>query len=331
MGSRNARVLTLGETMVLLDPLDDERPYAGQRLQLRIGGSESNLAIALARLGTSVVWVSRLGADPFGDVIESTLKKENVEVVAPRDRSAPTGLFYKWREDGRSRNIYYRQGSAASGLSPVDVPPELLAGCDLVHLTGITTAISSTARSLVLDVAQRAQDAKIPVLFDPNYRPALWSSGETAFEAHRELLGNVTWYLCGLDEACALLGTRDSTSTIAAMDAVGITRAVIRIGEEGAVVRQAGELLQIPLARATSVVDEVGAGDGFTAGFAYGLLRGWSPEACTLAGNLIAARALAGTGDWETFPTRAKFEADLAAARSASVGDSPGNRPEGTP
>lgn len=312
-------VLTVGETMVLLDPLDDELPHAGQRLQLRIGGAESNLAIALARLGASVVWVSRLGADPFGDVIESTLREEGVEVVAPRDAAAPTGLFYKWREDGRSRNVYYRQGSAAGGLAPADVPDEFLARSNLVHLTGITTAISPSARALVIDVARRARAAGVPVLFDPNYRPALWGSAAEAFDAHRDLLGDVSWYLCGLDEACALLGTDDLTTTAAAMESAGITRSVIRIGERGAVLKEGDALSEIPVVRAMAVVDEVGAGDGFAAGFAYGLLLGWAPEACTLSGNLVAARALAGTGDWETFPTRDEFEADLEAARMSDI------------
>lgn len=315
----DGRVLTVGETMVLLDPLDDEPPHAGQRLQLRIGGAESNIAVGLARLGASVVWVSRLGADPFGDVIESTLREEKVEVVARRDAAATTGLFYKWRENGRSRNLYYRQGSAAGRLVPADVPGELLARSDMVHLTGITTAISPSARAMVIDVARRARAAGVTVLFDPNYRPALWDSAAEAFDAHRDLLGDVSWYLCGLDEACVLLGTKDLTTTAAAMEAVGIERAVIRIGERGAVLKEGDALSEIPLVRVEAVVDEVGAGDGFTVGFAYGLLLSWPSEVCTLAGNLVAARALAGTGDWETFPTLDEFQADLEAARMSDI------------
>src|SRR6185436_15538037 len=142
-------VLTLGETMALLDPLEDGAPRLGQTFTLRFAGAESNFAIALARLGVEATWVSRLGRDPFGDMILDGVAREGVDTRWVQRDDAPTGVFCKWRSNGRSSVTYRRAGSAACGLRVGDVPDEALEGVELVHLTGITTAISPTARELV--------------------------------------------------------------------------------------------------------------------------------------------------------------------------------------
>ena len=199
-------VLTVGETMALLDPVEDGPLDAGRRLTLRIAGAESNVAVALARLGVEATWVSALGADAYGDLVERTLVAEGVRVVARRDPERPTGLFTKWRDGGRSHVLYHRHGSAASALRPDDVPDELLDGVRLVHLTGITTALGDGPRALVHDVARRAAADGATVLFDPNWRPALWASPAAAAAAHVDLLPHVDWYLCGLEEGRLLWG-----------------------------------------------------------------------------------------------------------------------------
>src|SRR5215218_2846256 len=108
-----ARVLTVGETMALLDPLQDGQPVTGSRFGLRVAGAESNFAIALSRLGVDVAWISRLGADPFGDLIARTVADEDVDVRwVTRDDAAATGAFFKVRASGRTSVHYYRRGSA---------------------------------------------------------------------------------------------------------------------------------------------------------------------------------------------------------------------------
>ena len=272
-------VLTVGETMALLDPHGDGLPRAGTAFTLRFAGAESNFAIALARLGVGVTWISRLGRDLFGDMIEAGVRAEGVDVSRVRRDEAGTGLFVKWRGGGERGVAYYRAGSAASRLDPGDVPDEALAG--------ITMAISDSGRALVVDVARRAREHGAVVLFDPNFRPALPDTPEAAVDRQRAVLPHVDWYLTGESEARLLWG-----------DAEIPARTVLRVGSRGAVV----DGVTVPPPRAVSVVDEIGAGDAFAAGFAYGLLEGWEPAACARAGNVLAAHALAGTGDWETLP-----------------------------
>ncbi len=286
--------------MALLDPVGGGEPQLGMPLTLRFAGAESNFAIALARLGVSVAWVSRLGRDALGDMIERGLRQEDVDLRWTRRDDAPTGLFLKWRGDGRRSVAYYRAGSAASRLRPEDVPEEALEGVELVHLTGITMAISDSGRELVLDVARRAKERGAQVLFDPNFRPALPDTPDAAGARQREVLQYVDWYLCGEEEAKLLWGEEAIPA-----------RTVVRVGARGAVV----DGREVAPPRTAKVVDEVGAGDAFSAGFAYGLLQGWPPFDCAHAGNVIAAGALAGTGDWETLPRLVDVRHELRATR----------------
>jgi sugar/nucleoside kinase (ribokinase family) len=305
-------VLTAGETMVLLDPIADGEIAHGLGFTLRLAGAESNFAVGLSRLGVGVTWVSRLGADPFGDVIEDTLEREGLDLrFVERDPARPTGVFFKWRSGGSSHVLYYRRGSAASALAPEHVPDEALEGVRLVHLTGITTALSDSARALVLELAARARSRGVTVLFDPNWRPALWRSPEEAAAAQREVLPYVDWYLCGSEEGRLLFGVEDAAELLAAIRASGAGNAVVRIGARGCVVEEARGAFEVPPARVAAVLDEVGAGDAFAAGFAYGLLQEWSAGDCARAANVIAAAALAGTGDWETLPLLHKVEREL--------------------
>jgi 2-dehydro-3-deoxygluconokinase len=296
------RVLTAGETMALLDPSAEGAIQHGMHFSLRVAGAESNFAIALRRLGLNVTWVSRLGSDPLGDVLYDTLLAEGLDLSHVTRDEAPTGLFFKWRSSGRSRVLYYRRGSAASHLEPADVPDSVLVGVSRMHLTGITMALSDSARRLVVDLAHRARARSIPVTFDPNYRPALWPGPEAAAKVQREVLESVDWYLCGLEEGNLLWGTKDAPDLLGALARAGVRRAVVRVGAEGAFVRDGDDLAKVAPDRLEEVLDEIGAGDGFAAGFVYGLIKGWPPVDCARAGHLIAARALRGTGDWDTFP-----------------------------
>lgn len=307
------RVLTVGETMVLLDGVEGGLAL-GAPFRLRIGGAESNFAVALSRLAVPVTWVSRIGDEPLGRFLYDLLAAEGLDLrFVERDPEAPTGIFFKWHEDGESRVLYRRAGSAASRLSPEHVPAEAFEGVRLVHLTGITMALSRSARATVLAVAEEARRRGLTVTFDPNYRPALWNGPREAEEVQRAVLPLVDWYLCGEAEGCLVLGASSAADLRVAVREAGAGDAAVRLGARGAVVWEDAGAVEVPPLRVEDVVDEVGAGDGFAAGFAYGLLRGWRPSRCARAGNLLAAHALRGTGDWETFPRLEDIRTELEA------------------
>ena len=219
-----------------------------------------------------------------------------------------TGAFMKIRDGGRTRVLYFRRGSAAARLVPGDVPDEAFTGVRVVHRTGITLALSEGARSLVYQVAERAHGLGLGVTFDANHRPALWPDAAQARRAQERLLPLVDWYFCGVEEGCTLWdagGPEDLEHRVRSAGARGV---VIRLGERGAYINGA----IVPPPRLVEVRDEVGAGDAFDAGFVYALLRGCHPPVCAQAGHVIAARALAGTGDWETLPHLRDVQQHLA-------------------
>jgi 2-dehydro-3-deoxygluconokinase len=242
-----------------------------------------------------VAWISRLGADRPGALVREALAVEGVDLRwVVSDSGAPTGLFYKWRADGRTSVAYHRRGSAASGLAAADVPDEALQGAAVVHLTGITLALGDGPRELVLDVARRARAAGAIVTFDPNYRPPLWHDAGAAARAIAPVMEHVDWLLCGASEAETVFGTADPARLA--------RRAVVRVADRGSLVFAGDEVETVAPPAAVEVVDEVGAGDAFAAGFVYGLLHDWPAPACARAGHIVAGWALRGTGDWETLP-----------------------------
>jgi 2-dehydro-3-deoxygluconokinase len=304
-------VLTLGETMALFDPDADGAPALGKAYTLRFAGAESNFAIALARLNVGVRWISRVGKDPVGDLITEALAREGVDVRwVLHEPHATTGAYMKTRNNGLTRVQYFRRGSAASLLAPGDVPDEALERVNVVHLTGITTGLSDSAQALVHDVATRAHVRGIKITFDANYRSALWTSPEDARRAHEALLPLVDWYFCGVEEANLLWGGGDVQALDQSIRSAGARGVVIRVGARGAFVE--GTLVQTP--RLVDVRDEVGAGDGFDAGFVYAMLRDCDPAECVHAAHIIAAHTLSGTGDWETLPYLRDVRELLAAA-----------------
>ncbi len=285
--------------MALFDPGAAGPPGLGMPYQLRVAGAESNFAIGLARLGVGTRWISRVGDDPVGRLIIHTLGAEGVDVgfviTEPR---AGTGAFLKIRSGARTGVQYFRRGSAAAHLAVGDVPDAAFDGVQVVHLTGITPALSESAGGLVIEVARRARARGLIVTFDPNYRPALWPDPAAARRAQELLLPSVDWYLAGEEEARTLWGPGDPAALDAKIRSAGATGTVIRLGERGALV--AGAIVAPP--DVVTIQDEIGAGDAFAAGFVFGLLEGLSPADGAWNGHVLAARALQGTGDWETLP-----------------------------
>ena len=302
-------VLTVGESMGLLDP-DGELRY-GCTVRLRMAGAESNFAIALARLGVPARWISRVGCDPIGDLVLEALEGEGVDVGwVRRDPGAPTGMYFKARTGGVTTVHYYRHGSAASRLAPADVLDAALDGVEHVHLTGITMGLSAGAADLVAGLVSRARARGIRVSFDPNWRPALWEEPAAARRAFDRVLPYVDWVLCGADEGAILFGGTTPAETIRAIRAAGAGDAVVRVGPRGAAVVEDEQEVVVAPPVAVEVVDEVGAGDAFAAGFVFALRRGDRPAAALELANRLAGASLAASGDWETLP----YGAELAAA-----------------
>lgn len=300
------QVVTFGETMAMIKT-DTPGPLAHtQGLSLGIGGSESNFAIALSRLGATVSWISKLGADSFGDLVQREITAEGVQTVTTRDASAPTGLMIKERRTGDSVRVwYYRAGSAASKLTPADLPEGLIEGASLLHLSGITPALSPSAAETVDAAIERARSAGIGVSLDLNYRAGLWSK-EQAAPVLRSLASRVDIVFAGAEEAKIIVEPGTPAELARRIVDLGPTQAVIKLGSDGAVALVDGVEFEQAAVK-VHAVDTVGAGDGFVAGYLAEFLAGLGPAERLATGVRVGAFACLTPGDWEGLPRRAEL------------------------
>ncbi|WP_248908250.1 sugar kinase [Halocatena marina] len=301
-------VLTIGETMVLLNPHESGPMRHVVDFRKRIGGAESNMAVGLARLDHDAAWISRLGSDPHGQYVRDTIRGAGVDTqYVTFDAEAPTGLMFKERRElAESRVYYYRDDSAASRMAPDDLPDEALANARYLHLTGITPALSESCRELVFDATRRAQEHGVTVSLDPNLRFKLWD--ETMMrETLLSLVEECDVVLPGIEEGAVLLGTDDPERIATEFRALGADEVVVKLGADGAFVASDAVAETVTGYEVERVVDPVGAGDGFAAGYLSGRLEGLDPVRATDRANAVGALATTVTGDIEGLPTRSEL------------------------
>jgi 2-dehydro-3-deoxygluconokinase len=300
------RVVTAGETMVLGVPARPGRLRHAPSLELKIGGAESNVAIALSRLGVSAGWASLLGEDEPGRLVFDRVRAEGVDVSRVRRvRGLPTGLYLREQVGQEIRVYYYRRGSAASTMTLKALDPEYLKEAEFLHLTGITPALSEDCRAFTL---WAAREDGTRVSFDVNYRSKLWGSGEArAFV--EEILPSVDLLFVGDDEARALWG-RDDKDLVRELAARGPREVVLKLGREGSLALVDGRIIARP-AYPVEEVDPVGAGDAFDAGYLAGHLWGLAPEERLRVANAMGALSVATLGDYEGLPDKDELWAFL--------------------
>jgi 2-dehydro-3-deoxygluconokinase len=282
--------------MVLLVPEVGHALADAATLDVHCAGAESNVALYLADLGRSVAWVSRLGEDPWGDRISRELSLGGVSTsYVMRDAKAPTGVFFKDAVDGVTRVHYYRCGSAASRLSPEDLDRVPVEEARVVHVSGITAAISASAAATAERLLERGRDAGVHCSFDVNYRPGLWPVDKAA-PALRDLVDLADVVLVGRDEAQVLWGTTDARTVRSLLG----TRhdLVVKDADVGATLflRDTDEA-HFVAAPVVEVVEAVGAGDAFAAGYLAGWLSGGTPEELLTLAHRVAGLALGSTAD----------------------------------
>ena len=312
--SQGHDVVTIGETMALFTSAEPAALRSGAGFVLGVGGSEANVAIGLSRLEVSTAWIGRVGADPFGEEVVRVLRAEAVTPLVVHDTARPTGVMVKVRRTPlHQRVVYLRTASAGSALEPDDVDADAVASARVLHLSGITPALSPSAAAAVDHAVALARAAGVLVSLDVNYRSALWSREEAAARLG-VLLGDVDVLFAGEDEALLLDGERGGTGrssevtgdVAARLAARGPGEVVVTHGAAGASALAGGRTWTVR-PPAVPVVDTVGAGDAFVAGYLRALLDG-APVPDRLAlGCRTGAFSCMSPGDWEGAPTRAEL------------------------
>ncbi|WP_243638258.1 sugar kinase [Rubrobacter taiwanensis] len=307
-------VVTAGETMVLATPSAPGRLRHATGLELKIGGAESNVAIALSRLGISAGWVSALSSDEPGHLVLDRIRGEGVDTSRVRLlQEAPTGLYLRERVGKSTRVYYYREGSAASKMSIDGVDLEYFAQARYVHLTGITPALSGSCRTFTRALMQKLGGSPARISFDVNYRSKLWSAKE-ALRFTEEVLPMVDLLFVSAEEAQALWN-HDGADLLQKLSEAGPREIVLKRGREGSLALVGGEPIEHPGFRVEEV-DPIGAGDAFAAGYLAGMLWGLPPEERLRVANAMGAYSVMTLGDYEGLPDREELEEFLEGRES---------------
>lgn len=270
-------VVTIGETLLRLTAPPGFGLEQTEILRLEVAGAESNVAIGLSRLGISSGWISRLVNNPLGRRIANKIREHGVDVSRVIWTSeGRVGLYYlELGQPPRPYQVIYdRAGSAFSQIDPEEVDWNYIRQARLIHLTGITPALSLNCYRLICRAIQEAQSAGLKISFDVNYRSKLWSP-EAARQAIQPLLPAIDVLFCTTQEAIHVLGWNGDPETILREAAQRYPRMtiVLTLEEGGALLLYEGQIYTQP-GYPLEPIDRVGAGDAMVAGFLTGFLHG---------------------------------------------------------
>ena len=318
-----ADVVTVGECLVAFVAAAPGPLAEATTFERFVAGAEANVAVGLARLGHSVALIGRIGADGFGDAIRRRLRGEGVstDFLATEDGAATGLLFRERRIVGPAQVLYARRDSAGSRLPVGDVDRAAEAGlfrdAKWLHLSGITPALSDDAKAATFRAAELARSSGLTVSLDLNLRRRLWSD-EVARPVLRDLAALSDVVLGSPDELAAIVGQRpdaEPAELARAVLSLGPSVAVVKLGAEGALLATAGPepaTIVWPALPLPNVVDPVGAGDAFCAGFIAARLEDLSFERALAYANACGAAAASSLGDQTGLPGRDELMALLA-------------------
>ncbi|MEO3765295.1 sugar kinase [Streptomyces sp. B8F3] len=308
-------ILAIGEPLLEFNARAEGRePVApGDDFAVGYGGDSSNFAVAAQRSGARTGYVTRIGDDDFGDALLRLWQREGVGTEhVVREAGGRTGIYFISRTPAASRFTYYRADSPASRLAPADVPAEAIARARMLHVTGITQAISPSACDAAFHAMELARGSGTLIGYDPNYRPALWPVERARAVVMRSIeLCDVA--LPNLEEGRLLTGLHEPEEVLDAFVRRGPGIVVLKMGDQGALLAHEGTVTRIP-PHPVRAVDPSGAGDTFDGAFAARLLEGAVPLEAARYAAVAAALTTTGPGAVLPIPHRAAVDALLPGA-----------------
>jgi len=321
IGESMLDVVTIGEILVQFNPVVAGPLRHVTHFEKHAAGAEANFAVGMSRLGFKAGLIARVGDDEFGRYIISVLKGEDVEMSRVKiDKEAPTGLYFIQRHypiPGKSSVLYYRTGSAASKMTIDDADPDYIRSAKLLHLTGITPALSESCKEACLRALEIAVESKVTVSIDTNIRLKLWS-GEEARETLTPMLRKADIIFTEPQDAEILFGEKEPEKIADTLLSTGAEMAIVKLGEEGALACTREETVRRPAFK-VPVEDVIGAGDAFAAGFVSSTMRGLSLEEALEIANAAGALVVTVRGDIENLPSLDDVRKFLASYRRETV------------
>ncbi|ELA6610328.1 sugar kinase [Vibrio alginolyticus] len=269
------------------------------------GGDTSNFSVSAARQGANVAILAHLGTDVFGDQFVDLWKNEGVATdFVVRNPDAPTGVYFISHDERGHHFTFYRKGSAASLVNPLDVPLGAIAQAKLLHTSAITHAISDSSSDAVFSAIEMAKREQTLISFDTNLRLKLWPLSRARAVIH-ETIRHVDFCMPSLDEAQLLTGLEDANQIADYYLTLGAKTVVLKMGRDGAMVATAEKRFTAG-GHEVNTVDATGAGDCFSGAFLSQVVKGESLENALTYANCAAALTTTGYGAVAPIPTADK-------------------------
>lgn len=293
-------IVTMGEPLLEFN----QNPEDGRYLKGH-GGDTSNAAIAAARMGASVGYVTAVGEDTFGADFLDLWRREGVDTSAvKRDPASPTGIYFVSHTERGHEFSYYRAGSAASRMTPADLPMDYIRGAKVFHASGISQAIGASACDAVFAAMEAARAAGVTVSYDTNLRLKLWPLARARAITHAAMeLADLA--LPGLDDARQLTGLTEPEAICDHYLRLGCKVVALTLGTDGTLVATPDRRERVPV-HVVKAVDATGAGDTFDGAFLAEWVLTGDPFGAARVANAAAALSTCGYGAVAPMPTRAQ-------------------------
>ena len=304
-------IVSLGEPLLEFNAIESGSMKEIHRYDVGWGGDTSNFSIAVSRMGGSAGYICRLGNDGFGELFLNLWEMEGVDTkkVIIED-GGQTGVYFISRLGEEHSFTYYRNDSAASHISPKDVPPEYISKAKVFHSSGISQAISNSACEAVFHAMNIAREAGVLISYDPNVRLELWDV-RRAKAIILEAISLSDFVLPSLEDAIILTGLTKPEDIVLNLLERGPKVITLKMGRQGTLLGTVDGIHYFKSFE-VDVVDTTGAGDTFDGAFLTAYLRGCPLSECVCFANAAAALAITDCGAVKPIPRKSEVDALLS-------------------
>lgn len=312
-------IIAIGEPMLEFNATEEGSLAEVDLFSVGYGGDTSNFAVAASRLGGRVGYLTALGTDPFGDRFIQLWEREEIDTSQiKRDPESPTGIYFISRKDNQHHFTYYRNTSAASRMNASSLPLDYIRQGRLLHVSGISQAISLSACDTVFAAVSAARNSGVRVSYDPNLRLKLWPL-ERARAIIHQTASMVDLFLPSYEDATALTGLESPEAIARLYLEMGPEVVVLKLGAEGALLATRGEdgaagSMQRFKSFSVNPVDMTGAGDTFDGAFVVSWLADQPLDYCVRFANAAGAIVTTGLGAVTPIPRKVDVEAFISKA-----------------
>ncbi len=302
-------IISIGECMIELST--NESLIYAEILHKYYGGDTLNAAVAAARLGSKVGYITKVGRDSFQTYLLDSWQVENIDTSNIKIVEGYNGLYIiSTQDEERKEFVFYRKKSAATTLSTDDISEEYIQRANIVYSTGLAQSISASMNGAIKKAFQLAKDKGCLVAYDPNYRERQWDADE-ANEAMEAIIDCVDIIMLNnVHDAEWLLDLTSPDKIIKYFWDKGISTVAVKMGKQGCAVGYNGEINIIP-AKEVNVIDSTGAGDAFNGGFLHGIACGYTPFESARLASIVASEQLKGLGAIKSLPYRDSVYAEF--------------------